>query len=193
MGSKGKFNSSCVSFCKHWMFVVCGMFVSSSPVISDIRIAGLQAASLLQHLSLFLHRDHTHISGKCISILDVRCQAPACLIVGVCARFLPVRPAERCCAWPAVWSHLTAGTSAGWWELCRRRHAHINEIIWSVDSHLPAESYSSSLLSSMCIFFKVDNEGRKPFNTKSGDFMSFYWKKQNPLEEPKCAHTKKRF
>lgn len=76
-----------------------------------------------------------------------------------CACFSPVRPDERCCAWPAVWSHLTAGTSAGWWELCRGRHAHINEIIWSA-----VEACGSSLLSSVCIFIKVDNGNRRGGN-----------------------------
>lgn len=60
------------------------------------------------------------------------CQGPVCMFCE-CVCCSPVRPDERCCAWPAVWSHLTAGTSAGWWELCRERHAHVNEIIWSGD------------------------------------------------------------
>lgn len=109
----------------------------------------------------------------------------------VCVFFSPVKPDEICCAWPGAWSHLTAGTSAGWWELCRARHAHINEIIWSVDSRLPAEACGSSLLSFVCIFIKVDNEntggGGGAFNTKSSPSQAFieenktYKKNQNKL------------
>lgn len=115
----------------------------SSPVISDISTAGLQAAPLLQHQALLLQWDHiSHIR----EVYSVRLLLE--LIVGVWARYLPVRPDERCCAWPAVWSHLTAGTSAGWWELSRGRHAHINEIIWSV---VYQQSHTAAVYFPQCV------------------------------------------
>ena len=82
-----------------------------------------------------------------------------------CVHFSPARPNERYCAWTAVWSHLTAGTSAGWWELHKGKHACIKEIKWSADYRLPAEAYGSSLLF-LGIFIKLDNGntgGGEPF------------------------------
>lgn len=158
--SKGKSNLYCITFCKRSLF---GLFrllwVGLSCVIWVIRTVGLQAAPLIQHLALVLLREQTHIPVKLISIVHCTLSRSCRHVLWVCASVccLPVRPDKRCCAWPAVWSHLTAGTSAGWWELCRGRHAHINEIIWSADSRLPAEACDSSLLSSLCLFIKVDN------------------------------------
>lgn len=122
----------------------------------------------------------------------------SCLhVLQVCVWCLsPVRPDERCCAWPAVWSHLTAGTSAGWWELCRGRHVHINEIMRSADSRLLAHAYGSSQLSSLCIFIKVDNGntgGGGAFNTESSPLPSFYWGKTSPERRITMCTNKKSF
>lgn len=125
--------------------------------ITAVHTAGLQDLPLIQHLALLLLHIHTHIPVKLIYIVACTLSRSCRHVLRVSVCCSPVRPDERCCAWPAVSSHLTARTWAGWWELCRGRHAHITEIIWSVDSRLPAEAYGSSLLSSVSFFIKVDN------------------------------------